>query len=189
MPNFEAKLTVIGAERVLQALRELPDGALQSLKKELRREAASELTAIRGKVRSMRQELVDSRSTTTGKPIQMFHNGRTGWKSSRISVWANPKAKNGQAVIGLRNNDVGMKIAEFAGSRTKGRASGVDRLGRRINGQGKAYIEMLQGRVPPGYAGRFLYHAAIKQMPKLRRKTLKVLDTYAQIVGRGINIL
>jgi hypothetical protein len=189
MPNFEAKLTLVGAEKVLMALKELPDGSLKALKADLRKETASEVSAIRGQVRSMKAALTDARSTSTGKPIQMFHNGRTGWKSDRITLWANPKAKSGQAVIGLKNSDVGMKIAEFAGTRSGGKGSGRDRLGRRLNGQGQAFISMLQRRVPPGYGGRFLYHAAVKQMPKLRRKTLTILTKYADRVSRKINIL
>lgn len=180
---------VYGVSATIRELKTLEPKAVNELRKDLR----SSLDPMNATIRA---------GIPTIAPLRgMNHNGRTAYKpqsikvksqtnfskrgenrgTALVSIWVGPKAGQEGAA--------GFQIADMAGKANKVR-SGRSRAyagrpqGHRLNGQGRAMIDYLNGRWSP--ASRFVWRRVEAQMPTIQREILVALEKVSARMNQNL---
>jgi hypothetical protein len=108
--------------------------------------------------------------SSSGKPAQVFSNGRTGWTQPTIKSYV-ASSRYARSIIGIeatgKNAQYGYDIMDKAG----------------LNGyeskQGQALIAMLNNRLKTQKPTRMLYRALMRELPNLTNDVKFILENYA----------
>ncbi len=173
---------VYGVQDTIRILKTVEPELLKQARKDLRVAAEPMAANIR--------DYIPNQAPLRG----MRHNGRTSWQPNNIKVSIKTDFSKRaftreqplvKVVVGGKKGMVGtagLQIADMAGRankvRTSGRTRQYDRMGssrtHRINGQGKAMIEYLNGNW--GRASRFVWRAAELHRSKVQTSVIGTLD-------------
>jgi hypothetical protein len=167
------QVEITGLRATIAELKRLPDNALNELRKEMRSQIKPELKGIRNFIKIAESRLRASGSTS-GKPANVFSNGRTGWSGANVALEFRPSKYKG-AILSIRadgkKKQFGYNMAEMAtGSKQK-------------SPRGRAYAAMLTKRFDWEGQGRFLYRSTINQIDSIYYKVAKVLFRYSEKVN------
>lgn len=158
---------IVGLDRTIRELKNIPRGTLNELRKELRTAIKPELKGIRSFIRGAETRLKSPGGS--GNPANVFNDGKSGWSGANVALEFRPGRTRGY-VLTIRatgkKKQFGYDYAELAG-----------KLGGSTP-QGKAYIEMLERRFQWSGAGRFAYRAVINQIDTIYYKTAKIIFRY-----------
>lgn len=162
------KVEITGLKATIDELKRFDKDALKELRKEMRSEIKPELRGIRNFIKGAQSRL-EKPGTTSGRPAQVFNNGRSGWSGANVALEFRPSKYRG-AILSIRatgrKQQFGYNYAEMASPKAQTR-------------QGRAYQEMLDRRFDWEGSGRFLYRSTINQVDKIYYKVAKVLFRYA----------
>lgn len=162
-----SKNDIVGLDKTIRELKNIPRGTLNELRKELRTAIKPEIKGIRSFIRGAENRL--RAAGGSGNPANVFNEGRTGWSGANVALEFRPGRSKGY-VLTIRatgkKKQFGYDYAELAG-----------KLGGSTP-QGRAYIDMLERRFKWSGAGRFAYRAVINQIDTIYYKTAKIIFRY-----------
>lgn len=163
------KVKITGLKSTIDELKRFDKDALKELRKEMRSEIKDELRGIRKFIKGATARL-EKPGSTSGRPAQVFHGGRTGWSGANVALEFRPSKYKG-AILSIRasgrKKQVGYNLAEMAYA------------AKAKSARGKAFANMLDRRFDWEGQGRFLYRSTINQVDKIYYKVAKVLFRYA----------
>jgi hypothetical protein len=167
-----AGVKVTGVKEVLKELKELEDGSINELRREIRKYLADDISAAYRYVQASEYSMVFGVQNAG-----MFHNGRTGFSTPTIKTAVRPRSRSSIISINATgtNGKFGYDILEKAGSRTMGKTA-----------SGRALIGMLQKHFPPNKAGRFVFAAIQKRLRYISMDIKLILDRYSDKVNSRI---
>lgn len=159
---------VKGLAEVLNQIKKVDPDTLKLLRKEMRKTANPYLTRVRNFI-SGSESLLRAPGSKTGKPAQIFHNGRTGWTGATV-----------KASLSASRYPRSILMVEATGKNKQYGYDILDKAG--LNGystrQGQALIAMVNSRLKTQKPTRMLYRALSKDLPDLRRDMMFILDNY-----------
>lgn len=164
---------ITGVKEVLKELKDLENGAINKLRREIRTRLSDDLAYAARYTRQSEYEMVFG-----VRNAGMFHSGRTGWSTPSIKTSIRPASRS--SIISItgtgENKQAGYEILEKAGSRSSGSSK-----------SGKALIAMLQKHFPPNKAGRFVYAAIQKRLRFIQADIAFIIDSYADQVNARLD--
>ena len=180
---------VYGVQQTIRELKAVEPKAINELRKDLR----TSLEPLNATIKA---------GIPTVAPLRgMRHNGRTAYKPQSIKVksqtnFSKRSERNGYALVSIwvgpkagQEGAAGFQIADMAGKANKVK-SGRSRAyagrpnGHRLNGQGRAMIDYLNGRWSP--ASRFVWRRVESQMPTIQREILVTLQKVSERVNKNL---
>lgn len=162
---------ITGVKQVLKELKDLENGAINKLRREIRTRLADDLAYAARYTKQSEYEMVFG-----VRNAGMFHQGPKGWSTPTIRTSIRPASP--KSVISItatgQKGLAGYEILEKAGSRSSGSSK-----------SGKALITMLQKHFPPNKSGRFVYAAIQKRLRFITADVKFIIESYAdQVNGR-----
>lgn len=164
---------ISGVKEVLKELKELENGAINALRKDIRKYLADDVAAAYRYVQESEYQMVFG-----VRNAGMFHKGRTGFSTPQVKIGIRPRAKHGivSFVAESPNKTAGYEILEKAGSRSGG-----------VTSQGRALIGMLRRHFPPNKAGRFVFAAVQARLPLITKDVAFIIEQYADQVSSRLS--
>lgn len=157
-----------GLAEAINQLGKVDPQTLKVLRTDIRKKANPYLSRVRNFIQGS-ESLLRAPGVSSGKPANVFHNGRTGWSGATVKASLS-SAKYARSILMIeatgKNRQYGYDIMDKAG------------LNGYNSAQGKALIGMLNSRLKTNKPTRMLYRALIKDLPDLRRDMLFVLENY-----------
>jgi hypothetical protein len=158
-----------GLAEALSELKKVDKGTLGELRKEIRKKTNPYLTSVRSYIQGS-ESLLRAAGSSSGKPAQVFHNGRTAWTQPTVKAYVS-SSRYARSIIGIeatgKNGQYGYDIMDKAG----------------LNGyeskQGQALIAMLNSRLKTQKPTRMLYRALMRELPNLTADVKFILESYA----------
>lgn len=158
-----------GLAEALNALSKVDKETLNALRKDIRKKANPYLASVRSFINNS-ESLLRAAGSSSGKPAQVFHNGRTGFTTPTVRTYV-ATGKYARSIIGIQatgqNKQYGYDILDKAG----------------LNGyntkQGQALIQMVDNRLKTQKPTRMLYRALSRELPELKKDILFILESYA----------
>lgn len=186
--QLETSVEVIGLQHAIRELNKFDRSLVPRLRNRMR--AATE--EDRAKVVRVIQETTPllRQARNTG----FFHFGRSAWNEADVDIDRLSGGKNLLIAIKAtgRNKKFGFDYAELAGINPP-RIGGVSRDFTRINsdkvirtrqnGQGAAFVKMLNNHLPANHTakpGRYAFQALVRRMPYIQSKIIKVIEEFAK---------
>lgn len=164
---------ITGVKEALKELKDLEDGTINALRRNIRKYLADDIAAAYRYVQETEYSMVFGVNRAG-----MFHNGRTGYSTPNIKTSIRPKSRN--AIVSIdgvnTNSHFGYEIMEKAGSRSSGRTA-----------SGRAMIGMLQKHFPPNKAGRFLFAAVQRRLGLISKDVAWIIEQYADKVNARLS--
>jgi hypothetical protein len=172
-----AELQIKGLRQTLKELKEYEPNLFKELRRSMVQEAAPILRPI--------ESQINSQVTTQLRSVRrtgMFHDGRTRWDGAKVSIKVGTGLKNLVFIEGKgRGGALGFEYAELAGVRrrpprpvSKGwNESGPGWRSYIVNGQGDAFIRMLQRNIDQK-PGRFLFVRVIRRRKEIEQSVSRV---------------
>lgn len=162
-----------GLREALNELSKVDKGTLNALRREMRKKANPYLASVRSFIRGS-EALLRAAGSSSGKPAQVFHNGRTGFTQPTVKTYV-ASGKYARSIIGIeavgQNQQYGYDILDKAG----------------LNGyntkQGQALIAMVDNRLKSKKPTRMLYRALVRELPALTKDVLFVLESYSDQIS------
>ncbi len=158
-----------GLAEALSELKKVDKGLLNELRKEIRKKANPYLTSVRSYIQGS-EALLRTPGASSGKPAQVFHNGRTGWTQPTVKAYVS-SSRYARSIIGIeatgKNGQVGYDIMDKAGTQGYNTKSG------------QAMIGMLNNRLKTQKPTRMLYRALMRELPNLTKDVLFIMENYA----------
>jgi hypothetical protein len=183
---------VYGAKEVIDELKRLESGAINEIRKDLRKAAEPIALSIRSYIPS-------------APPMSGFiHRGRTSWSPSNIKIsvktnFSKRYAKNEYGIVSLwvggkkgTIGAAGLQIADMAGKANKVKYTGTSRkysrngnpeMTHKLRGQGKGLLDYLVGT-----PSRYVWRAANLQLPKIQQEVLASLDSTFKRVNKNMQV-
>lgn len=164
---------ITGVKATLKELKELEDGTLNALRRDIRKYLADDISNAYRYVQESEYKMVFG-----VRNAGMFHPGRTGFQTPTIKVGIRPRSKYGivSIVATPPANGVGYEIMEKAGSKSSGYSK-----------QGRAMIAMLQKTFPPNKAGRFVFASLLKRKKQIETDIALIIETYSRRVNARLS--
>lgn len=164
---------ITGVKAVLKELKDLENGAINKLRREIRARLKDDLAYAARYTQQSEYEMVFG-----VRNAGMFHKGRTGWSTPAISTSIRPASpKSIVSITGIgQNKQAGYEILEKAGSRSSGSSK-----------SGRALITMLQKHFPPNKAGRFVYAAVQKRIRFITADVAFIIESYSDQVNARLS--
>lgn len=185
---------VLGINEVIRELQSVEPQSVKEIRTDLR-VAAEPLAA------SIRDYIPNS------PPLSGFvHNGRTSWAPQNIKInvktnFSRRAAKNEHSIVSIwvggkkgTLGAAGLQIADMAGKRNRTRSGGRTReydyrgskRTHRLNNQGRAMIEYLNGSYSS--PSRFVWRAANLQLPKVQESVVRSLESVYKKVNQNMMV-
>lgn len=162
-----------GLAAALSELKKVDKGTLNALRRDLRKKANPYLASVRSFIRGS-EALLQAPGSSSGKPAQVFHNGRTGFTQPTVKTYV-ATGKYARSIIGIeavgQNKQYGYDILDKAG------------LNGYNTAQGRALIAMVDNRLKSKKPTRMLYRALLRELPELRKDMLFILESYADQIN------
>lgn len=160
---------ISGVKEVLSELKDLENGALNALRRDIRKYLADDVAYAYRSVQEDEYEMLFGI-----RNAGMFHSGRTGFSLPQIKVSIRPRARYGIVSITAdgTGGQAGYNILEKAGVRTNGNSA-----------QGRALIGTLRKKFPPNKGGRFVYHAIQKRIRFISADVAFIIEQYSDQVN------
>jgi hypothetical protein len=159
----------MGLAEALNTLGKVDKGTLNALRKDMRKKANPYLASVRSFIRGS-ESLLRAAGSSSGKPAQVFHNGRTGFTQPNVKTYV-ATGRYARSIIGIeatgKNGKYGYDILDKAGTRgynTK---------------QGQALIAMVDNRLKTQKPTRMLYRALVRELPDLTRDMVFIIESYS----------
>ena len=164
---------ITGVKEVLKELKELEDGSLKALRRDIRKYLSDDISAANEAVRSDQYEMIFG-----VKRPGMFHNGRTSFELPTIRVGVRPRSKGGIISIDAKSppGKAGYEILEKAGARTDG-----------TKATGRAMIAMLRRHFPPLKAGRFVFKSLLGRKGLIEQDVKFIIEQYSDKVNARLS--
>lgn len=157
-----------GLAEALSQLKKIDPQTLKALRRDIRKKSNPYLSRVRSFIRGS-ESLLRAPGATSGKPANVFHNGRTSWSGASVKATVS-SAKYARSIL----------LVEATGNNSRYGYDILDKAG--LNGynsaQGKAMIAMVNSRLKTNKPTRMLYRALVKDLPDLRRDMLFILENY-----------
>ena len=184
---------IYGVEQTIAELKMLDENLVKGLRKDLRNSVKPIAKSIKA--------YIPSQPPLSG----MQHNGRTAWNSSGVQIsvrtsFTKRTMQNEKSIVSIRvggkkdaKGAAALEIADMAGrknSTNRGRTRSYAYKGgtrtHTLNGQGRAMIDYLNGRRGP--ASRFVWRAALLQLPAVNAAVLVSLEEASAKINRRLAI-
>lgn len=164
---------VTGVKEVLKELKGLENGAINALRKDIRKYLADDVSSAYRYVQETEYAMVFG-----VRNAGMFHGGRTGYSTPQVKISIRPAARNAIVSFTADSTDktAGYEILEKAGARSNGSSP-----------QGRALIGMLRKHFPPNKAGRFVFAAVQKRLPLISKDVAFIIEQYADQVNARLS--
>lgn len=128
------------------------------------------------------------------KNTGFFHFGRSAWNEADVDIDRLSGGKNLLIAITAtgRNKKFGFDYAELAGinapriggvSRDFTRSNSDKTIRTRQNGQGAAFVKMLNNHLPANHTakpGRYAFQALVRRMPYIQKKIIKIIVEFGE---------
>lgn len=165
-----------GLAESLNELGKVDKGTLNALRRDMRKRANPYLASVRSFIQGS-ESLLRAAGSSSGKPAQVFHNGRTAFTQPTVKTYV-ASGKYARSIIGIeatgKNQQYGYDILDKAGTRgynTK---------------QGQALIAMVDNRLKTQKPTRMLYRALARELPALTRDIIFILESYSDQINRKL---
>jgi hypothetical protein len=165
-----------GLAEALNELNKVDKGTLNALRRDMRKKANPYLASVRSFIQGS-ESLLRAAGSSSGKPAQVFHNGRTAFTQPTVKTYV-ASGKYARSIIGIeatgKNQQYGYDILDKAGTRgynTK---------------QGEALIAMVDNRLKTNKPTRMLYRALARELPALTRDIIFILESYSDQINRKL---
>lgn len=157
-----------GLAQALNELNKVDKGTLNALRRDMKKRANPYLARVRSFIQGS-EALLRAPGASSGKPAQVFHNGRTGFTQPTVKTYV-ASGKYARSIIGIeatgKNRQYGYDILDKAG----------------LNGyntkSGQALIALVDNRLKTQKPTRMLYRALAKELPELKKDMLFILENY-----------
>jgi hypothetical protein len=164
-----------GLAEALNLLGKVDKETLKALRRDMRKNANPYLATVRSFIRG--SESLLRAPGSSGKPAQVFHNGRTAFTQPNVKTYV-ASGKYARSIIGIeatgKNGQYGYDILDKAGTRGSKTRSG------------EAFIAMADKRLKTQKPTRMLYRALVRELPALTRDMIFVLESYSDQINRKL---
>jgi hypothetical protein len=158
----------LGLGDALNTLKKVDNDTFKLLKKDMRKQVAPQLSAIRSRIQQAEAQL-RAPGATTGKPANVFSNSRLGWSGASVKFSVSSR-KYPRTIVSFdttgSRKQYGYDVMELAG------VQGYN------SPQGAAFIAMLNSRLGEKGPTRMAYPVIVKQLPQIRKDVQFILDAY-----------
>lgn len=165
-----------GLAEALNELNKVDKGTLNALRRDMRRKANPYLASVRSFIQGS-ESLLRAAGSSSGKPAQVFHNGRTAFTQPTVKAYV-ASSRYARSIIGIeatgKNKQYGYDILDKAGTRGYNTA------------QGQALIAMANSRLKTQKPTRMLYRALIRELPALTADMIFILESYSDQITRKL---
>lgn len=165
-----------GLAEALNELGKVDKGTLNALRRDMRKRANPYLASVRSFIQGS-ESLLRAAGSSSGKPAQVFHNGRTAFTQPTVKTYV-ASGKYARSIIGIeatgKNQQYGYDILDKAGTRGYNTA------------QGQALIAMANSRLKTQKPTRMLYRALIRELPALTKDMMFILESYSDQINRKL---
>lgn len=165
-----------GLAEALAVLRKVDEDSFKALKRDMKKQAHPHIAAIKQRIQNAESQL-RAAGATTGKPANVFSDGRTGWAGASVKFSVSSR-KYPKAVLAFESTGTGRKygydLIEKAG--TQGYNSA----------QGRAFIAMLNSRLEQKGPTRMAYPVLVRQLPQIRRDMQFILEAYQDKISAAL---
>ena len=159
---------IMGLDSVVRELNDLEPGLVKQLRKDL-------VTEIKPLYRIIKSTIDFKEPFIRG----FDHDGRTGIKRNPVRVTGKAvttrRKFNRTSLVSIRTTSAAVQIADMAGRKASGRTD-----------SGKAMIARLTAK--HGSASRFIYPSIEKEIPRVQRTMLDIIEKYTKMVNRKLMI-
>lgn len=160
---------IIGLDTIVRELDNLEPGLVKQLRKDL-------VTEIKPLYRIVKSTIDFKEPFLSG----FDHSGRTGIKSNPVKVTGRAvttrRKFNKTSLVSIRTTSAAVQIADMAGRKNTPKRYGP----------GKNMIANLTGRF--GSASRFIYPSIEKEIPRVQRSMLNIIEKYTKMINRKLMI-
>jgi hypothetical protein len=165
-----------GLAEALNELKKVDKGTLNALRRDMRRKANPYLASVRSFIQGS-ESLLRAAGSSSGKPAQVFHNGRTAFTQPTVKTYV-ASGRYARSIIGIeatgKNKQYGYDILDKAGTRGSNTKSG------------EALIEMVDRRLKTKKPTRMLYRALARELPALTKDIIFILESYSDQINRKL---
>lgn len=158
-----------GLAEALNQLNKVDKGTLNALRRDMRKKANPYLASVRSFIQGS-ESLLRAAGSSSGKPAQVFHNGRTAFTQPTVKTYV-ASGRYARSIIGIeatgKNQQYGYDILDKAGTQGYNTKSG------------QALIAMVDNRLKTQKPTRMLYRALVRELPALTRDMLFILESYS----------
>lgn len=157
---------IIGLDTIVRELDNLEPGLVKQLRQDL-------VTEIKPLYKIVKSAIDFKEPFLSG----FDHSGRTGIKSNPVKVTGRAvttrRKFNKTSLVSIRTTSAAVQIADMAGRKASGRTEA-----------GKALIANLTSR--HGSASRFIYPSIEKEIPRVQRSVLNIIEKYTNMINRKL---
>lgn len=187
--QLDTKIEIIGLQHAVRELNKFDKSLIPRLRNRMRTATEED----RAKVVRVIQETTPL--LQSARNIGFFHFGRSAWNEATVDIDRLSGGKNLLIAIRAtgRNGKFGFDYAELAGINAP-RSGGLSRAFTRINssknnirtvqnGQGAAFVKMLNNHLPPTHTpkpGRYAFQALVRRMPYIQKKIIKIIEEFGK---------
>lgn len=187
--ELDTNVEIIGLQSVVRELNKFDRGLIPRLRNRLRTATEED----RAKVVRVIQETTPL--LRQARNVGFFHFGRSAWNEATVDI---DKISGSKSVVIAftatgRNQKFGFDYAELAGINPP-RSGGISRTFTRVNstknnirtvqnGQGAAFVKMLNNHLPPNHTakpGRYAFQALVRRMPYIQKKVIKIIMDFGE---------
>lgn len=185
--QLETSVEIFGLQAAVRELNKFDRSLVPRLRNRMRAATEEDRAKVVRVVQETTPLLREARNTG------FFHFGRSAWNEADVDIDKLSGGKN--LIIAIkatgRNGKFGFDYAELAGINAP-RIGGVSRQFKRINsdktirtkqnGQGAAFVRMLNNHLPANHTpkpGRYAFQALVRRMPFIQKKIIKVIMDFA----------